>query len=97
MNPNPQNWEKNRVGHMLIALEWRNTNCFIYLFVLNHCCTEGTMWHLQKILYNIIVEFTPSTILLYPPCIFCYDSFKWAHWHVCGQRRLKKLGSQLFL
>jgi hypothetical protein len=35
---------------------------FIYLF--NYYCTGDTLWHLLKFLQYIIVEFTPTTILL---------------------------------
>jgi hypothetical protein len=32
-----------------------------FIFLLSYyCCTGGTLWHLQKLLQYIIVEFTPS-------------------------------------
>jgi hypothetical protein len=37
------------------------------LFLLYYYCTGGTLWHLQKFLQYIIVEFTPFIILLYFP------------------------------
>jgi hypothetical protein len=35
------------------------------LFYLYYCCTGGTLWHIQKLLQNILVKFTPSIIPLY--------------------------------
>jgi hypothetical protein len=51
----------------------RNTFKFLGLFFLSpyYCCTRNTMWHLQKFLQCIIVEFTLSIIHLHlPPCNF---------------------------
>jgi hypothetical protein len=54
---------------------------FFYQFLLLYCCCTGdTLWHLEKCLQYILVKFTPSIILLYPPsleqsfvaCVLCY-------------------------
>jgi hypothetical protein len=53
----------------------QNINIFVTVFVFHltlffYCCAGGTFWYLQKFLQyikNIISEFTPSIILLYPP------------------------------
>jgi hypothetical protein len=47
-------------------------NLFILIFFY-YCCTGGTMWHLQKCLQYIILEFTPSIILF---------SFKRSHFSI---------------
>jgi hypothetical protein len=40
---------------------------FLFLFLLSHYCTGGILWHLQQCLQYILVKFTLSIILLYPP------------------------------
>jgi hypothetical protein len=39
----------------------------IYFSLPYYCCTREMLWHLQKFLHCIIVEFTHSIIHLYPP------------------------------
>jgi hypothetical protein len=44
------------------------------------------LWHLQKFLQYITIEFTPSTILLCPPSPRSWNSFSKSHFfhlHVC--------------
>jgi hypothetical protein len=42
-------------------------SCSLFYFLLSYyCCTRGTLWYLRKCLQYIIVEFIPSSILLYP-------------------------------
>jgi hypothetical protein len=37
----------------------------ILFSVAYYCCTESTLWHIQKCLQYVLVRFTPSIILLY--------------------------------
>jgi hypothetical protein len=62
----------------------RSTCLLIYVFyiLLYYCCTGGTLWHLQKFLQYIIVEFTPSIILLYCPLPYSWNSFKRSHFSI---------------
>jgi hypothetical protein len=48
---------------------WIHPSTILLLFfkLSYYCCIGGTLWHLQKFLEYIIVEFTPSIILLYSP------------------------------
>jgi hypothetical protein len=62
-----ERWKKitllnvNHIFSELWDLLW-NFNFFNY-------CTGGTMWHWQKFLQYLIMECTPSIILLYSPLI----------------------------
>jgi hypothetical protein len=51
------------------SVSWLKNLCLVITFFFN-CCAGDTLWHLENFLQYIkyiILEFTPSIILLYPP------------------------------
>jgi hypothetical protein len=56
---------------------------FILFILLSfNCCPGSTLWHLQKFLQCITVEFTPAVILLYPPFPHSWNGFNRSHFSI---------------
>jgi hypothetical protein len=45
---------------------WILSFFLFFFFKFYYCCTGGTLWHLQKFLQCIIVEFTPPSLSFIP-------------------------------
>jgi hypothetical protein len=58
---------------------------FIYFYFFIFCCTRGTLWHLQKFLEYIIVEFTPPSFSFISPTPFLewFQQISLFHLHTC--------------
>jgi hypothetical protein len=54
------------------------------MFLLYYYCTIGTLWHLQKCLHYIVVEFTPhhhSPLCILPPFLEEFQQVSLFHFH----------------
>jgi hypothetical protein len=58
----------------------------LFIFELSYyCCTGRTLWHLQKFLQYIIVEFTapPFSFILLSPFLEEFQQVSFFHFHTC--------------
>jgi hypothetical protein len=65
----PSGWEDFNVINFRL-IEWIS-----FLKINFYYCTGDKLWHLQKFLQYITIEFTPSIILLFPLFPYSWNSF----------------------
>jgi hypothetical protein len=76
----------------ILYMRWGIYFLFLYilLFYFYYCCTGGTLWHLQKFIQYIIVEFTPPSfssipyvfLYIYIYEIYIYEIYIYIHIHL---------------